>query len=349
MNHHLCWSLIFLLVAGARADQPLRFEARSGVKAAELRSAYQHISIKDLRRQLSLQHGIYSQSCAFGEVHQFECFSFDWGITYLPPYPIALPGAVPPIPGPGNTPVRRWVPVDEVRDGARTFGEWERSVVSGTVFNCRGMTCSTLVQVLVPGQGIDESSYAVCTVVRIEGQNGAPESCEQIAVRMGTDIWLSAVTGSEYSQASVGRPEFAYRLRGGPPRYRAPSKSAIADELKKALHDAPLSFRVDGGQDSVTAVAAFRASPILNGWREIVTIEVLLKDLNETPPGVGLVLNATVVVNRQNTPRQEDFHLPNDQQQELYLWRLRSTIDAAIRNLCRSVVELDSNEFSCVQ
>jgi hypothetical protein len=162
-------------------------------------------------------------------------------------------------------------------------------------------------------------------------------------------VWLSAITGSEYSQPSVGRPEFKYRLRSSPPQYRAPSKTAISDELKKAFREPPYRFEVAGGEDFVTAVAEFRASPILTGWREIVTIEVLLKDLNETPPGVALDLKATIDVNRQNTPRMEDFHLPNDQQQQQYLSQVRGTIDAAIRRVCKSVVELDSDEFSCIQ
>jgi hypothetical protein len=349
MGRYLRWSLAFVFAVGTLSARPVRFEIRSGVTAAKLKSGYQRISNADLKRQLSLRQGRYSSSCAFGAAQEFECFLFDWGITYLPPYPTALPGTVPAIPGRGNTPVRHWAPIDQVRDGAKLFGEWEQSVNSGTVFDCNGKTCSMLVQVVVPDQKPDELSYANCRVIRIQDQLGAPESCEQVAVKLQNEVWLNAITGSEYTEHSIARPEFTLRLRSSPPEYRAPSKSAIATELKRAFQEPPLSFRAEGGQDLVEAIAEFRASPILIGWREIVTIEVLLRDLNETPAGVGVVLNVTINVNRQNTPRPEDFHLPDAYQQQLYISRVRSTVDVAIRRVCKSVVQLDSDEFSCVQ
>jgi hypothetical protein len=118
--------------------------------------------------------------------------------------------------------------------------------------------------------------------------------------------------------------------------------------LADAFRDPPLSYEVQNWDDSVQAIASYRPSPLLNGWRETVTITIMLKELNDTPRGVGVTLSTTFLVNRQNTAR-EDYHPANAVQENLFLDRIRKVVDSATAAVCKHVIRLGPDEISCVQ
>jgi hypothetical protein len=342
--------LVLSLLPPAEANQPSpRIELLHAVTAARIAAQTQPTSREVLRLRLTARGGSHVTPCRFDDNPSFECFQFDWGTVYLPPYPLALPGTQPKIPGLGNTAVYEWVSADQVQDGARIFESWRHSVGSGIPTSCSGATCSLLVEAIASEQEKNEVSYAVCKVIRINGQFGAPEECQQVAVKLENDVWLYAVTGSNYSAPSLGRPDFSLRLRAGPPQYAPPSKASLSKVLADGLRSPPLSYEVQASEDFVQAIASYRVSPLLkNNWRETVTVTIALRDLNDNPRGIGLTLATTFLVNRQNSGR-EDYHPADPVQETQLLEQIRKIVDRATADVCKQVIPIANDEVSCGQ
>jgi hypothetical protein len=326
-----------------------RFELSHGLTAANIAGSPQPQSPDAMRKRFAGRGGVHVNPCAYNDVQTFECFQFDWGTIYVPPFPLALPGTSTRIPGKGNVPDYRWVPVNLVQNGAREFDSLRQSSASGHPISCADLSCWVVIEEIVLGQAIGETSYAACKVVRINATFGAPEQCRQVAITSQGNTWLYAVTGSNYSLPSLGRPDFSLRLRAGPPQYAPPSKASLSKALAEGLRAPPLVYEVQQSDDSVQAIASYRVSPLLkNNWRETVTVTFTLRDLNESPRGIGVTLATTFLVNRQNSGK-EDYHPASAVQETQLLDQLRTVMNRAATAVCKQVIQIASDEVSCVQ
>src|SRR5262249_48556947 len=286
LNVRSPWSGLFLMVLvvglllSAQSSQPnRRVELPHGFTAASITAKAPPSSRETLHAHLAAQGGSSLFPCPLGDTPGFECFLFNWGPVDVRPYPVLLPGTQAKIPGTGNTVVYQWVHADQVHDAARLLDSWRKAAASGVPTSCSGAACSLLVEAIVPGQAANEISYAACKVIQINGRFGAPQDCHQMAIQLGEKAWLYAVTGSNYSAPSLGRPAFSLSLRAGPPYYVPPSKASLSKALADGLRSPPLNYEVQNWPDSVQAIASYRVSPLLlNNWRETVTITITLRD-----------------------------------------------------------------------
>lgn len=342
--------LALLGAAIAAASPPAsRFEVPGAITASNAARVYQeYLAASKQGKQVAKGEVGLRDKCDFGQDAGFECILSDEGVIYLPPYPIALPHNLPVLPRGGTVAVRRWAPQDEVRDGAAKFARWKELALSGLPFDCDGPRCHVIVEALVPEQETSEISYAACEVTSMATRWAAPAACEQIAILHGSHVWLNAIIGARAARLSMGRPNLLLHLRGIAPKFDLPTSSSFALALKGNCGEAlRLDFEV--GADYLAGYSLGRPSVILQEGREQLDIYMHLRSLPGSPGGLGLTTKFNLVVNPQNTDRNQDWHLPSRQQEAEYEKRIRDCVSNAVHRVCKEVIRLDAAEVTCVR
>jgi len=275
-------------------------------------------------------------ACSFDGVTGYYCRQDDPN-TYLPPFPVALPYKF--ARETERVPIFGWAPVSKAVRGGELVSQWEKLATVGSVFDCEGATCATLVRGLPSPAENQEGILALCAVTKLKKGFGPPERCRAVAVTQGNESFISIVTGftfrlgvgSTVVSFPPGRPDFRISI------IRKPilEVSAVVSRMAKILAAAPLSLATDVGQERVIGSAQYRVSPFLPGHRELVTVRVDVRSSDEVePPFVGMEIGLTLYVNRQNTDRPGDWHLPSPQQEAHYLGKIRGLLRSPLATLC---------------
>ncbi len=300
--------------------------------------------------------GDKSTACSFGTDPTYRCVSGIGGQTYLPPFPFALPSQMPS--GPEHVGQFSWAPVTEVRDGPKILAQWRELAKAGSFFDCKDYLCMIVVHSLSADQDAQET-LDECTIFRANGIVGAPRHCTQIAILTSDRAWIKVVTGYVSGAAEIGLPDTTLEIVGKLPTtgeslfsgdHKLPvSLTSVLTATAKALSLPPLRLITQhNGDTSVLGIASYRLSPILSGWRELLTVRVDVSDLSWEPiPAVGVTISTTLYVNRQNTDRTEDWHLPAPSQEEAYLAAIRTNLKEPLESLCKRFEWSDSDTLVC--
>lgn len=327
-----------------------RFQLGWSTTASAAAESYAPVTEKQIEKQLSRsEHVDFLDQCGFGGSKDYKCYLSDWGVDYLPPFPIELPHRTPKLPGLGNEITWGWVPIDQVNQGKQKLTQWREMALSGAVFDCEDLICHVLVEGVNEKQDSTEITYAVCRVDRVGDVIGAPRWCEQMAIILGEEIWLHAIIGSYSVAYAMGRPDFSLRILPISPSHALPTMKVVAKAIDGAFRDPPLALESQSlGDNAIIAAASFRVSPVLEGWREIVTIRVDLREAYWNGPGaIGVIISTTLYVNRQNTSAPRDWSLPTRQQEVLYLAQIRRQIRGAVASLCKKAEWMNQEDVLC--
>jgi len=344
------FSLLVFASTASLADQvPMseqRFELKWGSNSDSATRSYQSFTKENPEKHWG-EHGEVTlrSPCEFGDIQEFRCYVTDWGVRYLPPFPTALPHRTPDLPG--NEIDREWAPISEVYDGPKVLERWQQLARSGEPFDCKGPICHLIVQGV--SKDNSETYYAVCQVAKVKAIVGAPEQCHQIIIVTKQTIWLQAITGSSVVKHKVGLPDFTYTVHGVPPEYKLPSNDPVLKELQKAFQHTKIALISElYEENTLIANASYRVSPILPGWREIVTVRVDLRRTSWSEPAfLGVTISTTLYVNRQNTDRPQDWQLPSEQQETQYLSEIRNRMKEALEALCIQTNWRNPDELIC--
>jgi hypothetical protein len=341
--------IVMSVHAGESATfQQQRFQLRWAETAESIAKSYKPFQKPDLGRSPGGMQFQFLPHCKFGPSSDYSCYMMDWGVRFVPPYPASLPYKSP---GPikGNVVSTGWVPIGEVHDGKELLETWRALSESGAPFDCDGEICHVMVKASDNPQQSTERTYAVCNVVRIHGVVGAPSGCDQMVIENRSVIWLKAILGSDMVLASMGLPDFSLRIRGVPPTYSLPSTRDIAASVGSALKGSILGLESEtSGDEAVIGSASFRVSPVLSGWREILTVRVDLRRENwSKPETIGVTISTTIYVNRQNTDNPRDWSLPSQEQESTYINEIRDVIGVAASSFCKTAVRLDRENIAC--
>jgi hypothetical protein len=288
------------------------------------------------RRELAEFKG--ARVCSFDKIDTYRCASSS--NSYLPPFPVALPFELPPSDA-GNTADFTWAPIGEVRNGRQSVTQWNSQADKGSLFNCADNLCSVIVHAV--GSKSSTDTLAECRVTQANTVVGAPEDCRPVAIITSDETWIRVVAGYLWEEASIGLPDFDLQILHDPPL----KIDNVLKVTQESLGGPPLGFETQLSRSSLIAVASYRLSPVLKGWRELITVRVDVDESYPPPPGVGLRLSTTLYVNRQNTDRPEDFHLPSEQQQHAYVEAIKAVLKAPLQSLCKKSIWKDSGTLSC--
>ena len=101
-----------------------------------------------------------AKECSFAELKIYRCTrESPSGFFYLPPFPVALPYNVPK--NPSYVPSFSWAPVKEALEGAKVVAQWKDSAKAGTLFDCNGPTCWTIVHGFSRSEKSEEDTLAL--------------------------------------------------------------------------------------------------------------------------------------------------------------------------------------------
>lgn len=238
---------------------------------------------------------------------------------------------------------RDFVPIDQTVNGPETLSKWQTYARDGKLFDCEGPDCLTIVSTLNPEKG--EKILALCPISNVKGVIGAPENCTEIVVLTHGKPWILAIVRSYMIQMALGLPDFDIKIYSKP----ALRTDSVFGVIQDSLTAPPLMlFTERHSPRTLIALASHRASPLLVGWREWVTVRIDLDYFRyEEPPYLGMTVSTTIYVNRQNTDRPSDWTLPSAQQQNMYVEEIRNKLTPRLSSLCRDHVWLDSSTLRC--
>jgi len=265
---------------------------------------------------------------------------------YVAPFPLLIPQEIPSDPHRGE-PVFDWAPISEAFNGTHVLENWKQLLRAGNFFNCNDAGCTVLVR----GLGENEQ-IAACSIDVINNQMGAPSGCLTLAIIAPQETWVRVVAGFETGgQANMGRPDFDISINFQNRPIAGSVISAALAASQQGLANPPFSLSTTLAARSVLGVAAYRVSPILPSSRELVTLRVDVSFDGKTTdlpiPKLGLAISSTLYVNRQNTQRPEDWHLPSPQQEQSYLSQFKATLKRSIQSICRTSTWTDDSTLMC--
>jgi hypothetical protein len=249
----------------------------------------------------------------------------------------------------------RWVPEDQAEDGKTILDRIRGLANAGKRFSCNESAC------LIVAPSVDDPHtattaqasvqiFSVCVTPIVKGEIAAP-NCSPVGISSLTRNWLAVATGR--------------RLSSPPPPPSRPEEFPLAivgeqlDDVEKVL----LGIRTGLTQPklglvvqpsvvplSISAGATVRVSPVIPPDRELVTVNVYgspgtvsyrVNNQEKKLPFIGLWYNLTLWVNRYNTDRPNDWHMPTPQQQQIYEQELRARVKSALETLCSQKKQWD--------
>lgn len=329
-----CLILMFALVSECYAqrvdDEKFRIQFRDTVASA----SKEYDETLEKSKRLASRYGM--KACQFGELKDYRCA---WS-AYVAPYPLTLPHKVPA--GWGGVPLFSWVPVGQTRGGLETVAEWKRIAAAGTLFDCTGPICNTIIHSLTRTN--DGDIWAWCQIPKIEEIIGVPEKCVPLVITGRNQTWVKALSGYLDETAGARSPIFKIVIVRPP----TPSMDSVLTSSQRALTAPPLKLRTEFFlQSSLEGMADIRFSEVLkHGWEQ-VSIRIDAEVENLPTPTVSLYISIHLLVNDHNTDRPQDWHQPTKQQTETYWQTLRLNIKPELKSLCENADWKDDKTLLC--
>jgi len=133
----------------------------------------------------------------------------------------------------------------------------------------------------------------------------------------------------------------------------ANQQNELRTALIKALTSPPLNLSTEiQSRGDILGFCSYRASSILKGWREIVTIRLQGLDgeddivvTNKAQTNIEVI--STMYVNRQNTSQPNDWTLPSENQAALWVETMLMNIKNEMQKLCRVPQWVDRTALKC--
>jgi hypothetical protein len=275
--------------------------------------------------------------CYFQEKSR-HCVQGSGWETFLPPFPIALPSEDSKLRF--HDTERVWTPLKDVSHGEAHLTAWTKLVASGSIFSCDQLACFTIIRAI--SETGKERILAECSIAN-QALMGAPQDCKPLVITFGGNSWMAATVGSRDEMASMGRPDFTLTIRHKSPL----SGSTILRAIETALTGAPLLLSATRVETTLIGTAEYRSSPILPGWRELVTVRVDVTSSRHFSDYTGVTISTTLYVNRQNTVQPADWHLPTPAQEQAYSRAILSDLKTPIQALCLSSEWVDDKTLRC--
>ncbi len=284
-------------------------------------------------------------ACSFGGSPGYQCVqkgsAFFPNTYFLPPFPLVLPQRVPPERG-FPKPKFSWVPVHEAQGGLQKVAEWQDLARRGKGFACGGPECIVIIATHFKRETLSETVLESCLVYNIVGTRGAPWDCRAIAILGVEHTWVYAYVSYEDVHPAPPVFDFDLRLVEDP----LPPISSVLTAAQNALETPPLNLIAEKITSSAVAGnGQYRVSSVLPGWHELVTVRADIDD--ECDGCLGVKIFTTLYVNRQNTDRPEDWHLPSERQGQTYLNAVRHSFKQPLQSLCTNSKWTDDRTLVC--
>jgi len=73
----------------------------------------------------------------------------------------------------------------------------------------------------------------------------------------------------------------------------------------------------------------------------------IIKDNLDSAEFVGLIISPHLLVNKQNTSRNQDWTSPDKSQQEKYFSKIHTLIKSAVSKICKKFTWKNGNDLLC--
>ena len=278
-----------------------------------------------------------------------------------------------------------WVPESQVSNGAALTATWRNEADTGEHTDCDAKGCHIIVYAVprgawtaatlnpnqpspakapsasrpaseAPTVDVSDTLLARCYAERINTELGVPQDCVHIATFASNKRWVRVTLGfygdGSRVSAVVSGPEPPspdFRLIAA----RSVTLPRVIAAIEAALRAPPLDLETDIIGNVVRGLSKpkYRVSSVLHPpptWREVVQTHVVATESGSGPSrAVSVTLDVSVNVNRQNTTGAEDWHLPTDQQLDLYRAAIEDRIAKAMSALCGTATVVDSHTRRC--
>jgi hypothetical protein len=264
---------------------------------------------------------------------------FDGEMYYQRPYPV--PGFSFIQSGGGGEDLEQLlVPERDVADPG-VLRRWREQAEAGKVVECGIMTCRVVYAVSKTAAA--DTALALCRLHPVGDEHGPPTRCAYLALVGSGGVWIRATVrwNHRWSECSAGEepgddwielvsiePPVMTIATGG-----VATEKAVSDRLQARLRTPPLGLASEMINGQIHATAPSRRSQVLPDWREEVAVNVWLY------PGYGpgeLVVRSSInlLVNRQNTDRDQDWHRPGPGQQSAYSAAVVERFRLAFQDAC---------------
>jgi hypothetical protein len=282
-----------------------------------------------------------AESCEVGEKY-YPCVDQ----LFLPPFPAAQAHSRFLVPGAGWKAHFGWAPVDQAERGLDILSRWNALASEGAYYECGTDECLTIVHI---SDSFDEGTQALAECVVLKSHVGAPLDCVPIAQFSSKSAWIRVIFGYDSASALFGLPEIYFRLYADP---LLPVNSVLNSVQKSLGQGSPLSLSAEIRGNSLFGTAAYRVSPILKDWRELVTVpvDVITADFGRIAPQLShttIEASLTLYLNRQNTSANSDWHMPSREQESLYAEAIKAGIRDQLSSLCTTPKWRDQVTLEC--
>lgn len=241
-----------------------------------------------------------------------------------------------------------WAPKQPVRPGL-------------TATPVRAESCLAVVASVAQPDGLQ--FLLMCDVSVVGQLAGPPTACIAIAASTTSSDWLLADAGMAYVlYASNGKPDFTYDLffsihNDGAVTIdssRKVTQDAIMKAAARAIRSEPLLLQT-ALSGRVLGVSPRRASPLLAGWNEDVTVRVDVDSVEVSTRAGGpsteihfrLEISTSMLVNRQKSADPNSWHQPSTAQIQTWTDAVRLRLLEELSHLCTNAVRRDDFSLLC--
>jgi hypothetical protein len=243
------------------------------------------------------------------------------------------------------------VPAKEAADRG-ALQRWRAQADAGGVVDCGGYRCR-VVYVVSADAAVTDTALALCAVERTAYGYGAPSRCAVLALVEDGNAWVRATVervipcsgctgagpGDVIDLASIEPPAMSMAPVSGA------LEQAVVDRLQARLRAPPLALATEMIHGQLRAGAPPRVSQVLPGWREEVAMYVWMgRDGRDELSVRGSIV---LLVNRQNTDRDQDWHRPGPGQQAAYGGLVLDRFRLAFRDACPGGRWRDDFHYVC--
>jgi hypothetical protein len=234
-----------------------------------------------------------------------------------------------------------WIPVDQFHDGPAQLAKWLTKATSGTL-ECFYGFCSFFSFGIVPSGWPADSLLLHCEVLKDNSIAAPPESCTAIAAIRIAGSYIATVTfrSPPKSLPMTDDEDFGFQLWFVGPSALNSIRTAVQHGFEA------IKLETIARKAKVVGSAKYRPSPVIQGWRDYITVRALLEEGDQA--GLfELGVATTIYVNRQNTDRPDDWHLPSVQQHAAYISAISRSLKRELQRICPTGAWRDAETFVC--
>lgn len=248
-----------------------------------------------------------------------------------------------------------WAPSDSVAGSAGLLQKYRSLANSGMLFACEGPEIKTANR---DCKFISYSSSQPNLLIScfVDEPNDPPEGCAPLALSEFGRDWISIRTKEP---EEIGGPADDYQLQIFSTNRSMTTR--ILDALAAGFSLSPLTLRISSLADGVKGVSEYRASQVLNGWREyvvvrtsidnVVCVDGAVSDSARGNPSLRspycLQYNFQMWINRQNTTISSDWHRPSETQEKVYQHAIETVLHERLSHLCATPLWRTDNILRC--